>query len=362
MILKGKPVHDGFIMPAEFESHSGCYMLWPYRSDIWREAAVPAGRVFATVANLISTSERVYMGIREQDRTIAKRYLSPQITLINLAYNDAWMRDIGPTFLKNRKKRKIRAIDWNFNAWGGTMDGLYKDWKKDSLVCSKLFEKNNIDYYKPSVVLEGGAIHVDGKGTLIAVEECVLNKNRNPELNKQQMEIFFSEYLGIKKTIWLPKGVYNDETNGHVDNLCCFAPDGVVLLTWTDDESDPQFEISQQAYDILNNESDARGTALKVDKIHQPGPFYMEVKEQKGLEKGDAKNRHAGDRLAASYINFYISNASVILPVFDDFQDTQAIEKIQGHFPKRSVIPVYSREILLGGGNIHCITQQIPKV
>jgi len=360
MLLNGKPLHDGFVMPAEFEQHSGCYMLWPYRSDNWRESAVPAARVFATVANVISTSENVYMGIREQDRPIAKRYLSPQVTLINLAYNDAWMRDIGPTFLKNRKSSKIRAIDWEFNAWGGKDEGLYKDWQEDSGVCKKIFEVNNADYYQPSVVLEGGAIHVDGKGTLIGVEECLLNKNRNPSMTKQDMAVIFSDYLGIKKTIWLPKGVYNDETDGHVDNLCCFTPDGVVLLTWTDDQSDPQYEISHRAFEILKKETDATGKSLQVDRIHQPHPIYMREDEQNGLDQGDGKIRRSGDRLAASYVNFYISNRAVVLPVFDDPQDGPAIEKIQKHFPGRAVIPVYSREILLGGGNIHCITQQIP--
>lgn len=364
-----KPLEDGFIMPAEFEHHSGCLMLWPYRKDNWREQAIPAAITFATVANLISTSEQVFMGIHHESVELAQRLLSPRVQLLDLAYNDSWMRDIGPTFIKNRSINQIRAIDWDFNAWGGEKGGLYQNWQKDAKLCEQLLDdlsftlkdsSDPISYYKPNVVLEGGAIHVDGKGTLIAVEECVLNENRNHGITKKQMESIFTEYLGIQKTIWLPLGVHNDETDGHVDNLCCFAPDSCVLLTWTDDENDPQYPISKQAYDILSHEKDAQKQPIMVEKIHQPQPLYMSEQELKGLEQGDAKKRSNSDRLVASYVNFYVSNHAVILPVFNDRKDTHAIKTIQKHFPNRDIIPVYSREILLGGGNIHCITQQIP--
>jgi len=370
MRLLSKPFEDGFIMPAEFEPHSGCLMLWPYRRDNWREQAIPAAKAFATVANLISTSEQVYVGIYKESVEIAKRLLSSHIQLIELDYNDSWMRDIGPTFVKNRSTKQIRAIDWNFNAWGGEKGGLYQDWGKDAKVCEQLLSDlsstlkkfpDPISYYKSNVVLEGGAIHVDGKGTLIAVEECVLNENRNPGMTKKQMEGIFSDYLGIRKTIWLPLGVYNDETDGHVDNLCCFTPDSYVLLSWTDDKEDPQYPISKQAYDILSHEHNAQKQPIMVEKIHQPQPLYINEKELMGLEPGDAKKRNSADRLAASYVNFYVSNHAVILPVFNDRQDRQAIKLIQKHFPNRNIIPVYSREILLGGGNVHCITQQIPE-
>jgi agmatine deiminase len=348
-------------MPAEFEPHSGCLMLWPYRSDSWRENAIPAAKTFATVANLISTSEKVFMGTRKASFGVARRFLSPAVQMIELEYNDSWMRDIGPTFIKNRQTKTLRGIDWDFNAWGGETDGLYEHWEKDSKVCQRLFDFLRADHYKPRVVLEGGAIHVDGKGTLIAVEECVLNENRNPTMTKAKMEAIFRDYLGIEKIIWIPQGVYNDETNGHVDNLCCFAPDGVVLLTWTDDTTDPQHPISQKAFEILNNEVNAQGQPIVVEKIRQPQPMFMNEKEYLGLQEGSAKKRFPGDRLTGSYINFYIANHVVILPVFDVPEDECAIDKIQSHFPERQVIPVYSREVLLGGGNIHCITQQIPQ-
>lgn len=361
MLLNSKPVDDNFIMPAEFEPHSGCLMLWPYRGDNWRDGAEPARKTFAKVANLIALSEQMYMGVREQDCERAELFLSPDVKMIELTYDDSWMRDIGPTCLKNRQTGEIRTVDWDFNAWGGETDGLYDSWDGDVQVAGKVSDVLNYDTYKPGVVLEGGAIHVDGQGTMIAVEECVLSENRNRGMTKDKMEQVFHDYLGIKKTIWIQRGVFNDETNGHVDNLCCFSNVGSVLLSWTDDRSDPQYARSAEAYEILSTSTDALGNPLKVDKLIQPDPLYIKREESAGIEKGNAVKRVEGNRLAASYVNFFIANKAVIVPTFNDKNDRAALERIQEHFPNRKVIPVYSREILLGGGNIHCITQQIPK-
>lgn len=361
MLLKSKPIEDNFVMPAEFEPHSGCLMLWPYRKDNWRDGAEPARKTFAKVANLIALSEQLYMGVREEDCERAELFLSPDTKTIELDYDDSWMRDIGPTCIKNRATGEIRMIDWDFNAWGGEIDGLYDSWERDIQVPGRLASCFNMDYYKPGVVLEGGAIHVDGQGTMIAVEECVLSENRNKGMTKENMEQIFHDYLGIKKTIWIPLGVFNDETNGHVDNLCCFSNVGKVLLTWTDDQSDPQYARSAKACEILSNVTDALGNHLKVEKISQPGPLYVKPEESAGVENGNAVERIMGNRMAGSYVNFFIANKSVIVPIFNDKNDNAALEQIQNNFPNRKVIPVYSREILLGGGNIHCITQQIPK-
>jgi len=361
MIHESKPIADGFIMPAEFEPHSGCLMLWPFRGDNWRDGAEPARKTFAKVANLIALSERLYMGAREEDIDRAELFLTPDAKTIELDYDDSWMRDIGPTCIKNRKSGEIRTVNWEFNAWGGEKDGLYDSWEKDAGVAGTVSNYLKFDQYKPGVVLEGGAVQVDGQGTLIAVEECVLSGNRNTGMTKERMEEVFRDYLGIRKTIWLPKGVFNDETNGHVDNLCCFTDVGKVLLTWTEDRNDPQYERSANAFEILSRTKDASGNSLMVEKILQPGPLYMKAEESTGVQKGHAVARVKGNRLAASYVNFYIANHAVIVPVFNDINDTAALEKIQSHFPERRIIPVYSREILLGGGNIHCITQQIPK-
>ncbi|HOJ02117.1 MAG TPA: agmatine deiminase family protein, partial [Anaerolineaceae bacterium] len=218
------------------------------------------------------------------------------------------------------------------------------------------------DSYKAPLVLEGGSIHVDGEGTLMTTRECLLNANRNPDKTQTEIEDLLADYLNIKKFIWLNRGVYNDETNGHVDNICCFTRPGVVALTWTDDKSDPQYEISQENFEILQSATDAQGRKLEIHKIHQPNPVLIIEEESQGVDAVEGTlPREAGDRMAASYINFYLCNGGAIVPTFDDEHDEPALRALQALLPERKVVGVPAREILLGGGNIHCITQQQPK-
>ena len=243
----------------------------------------------------------------------------------------------------------------------GLDGGLYFPWDQDSLVAAKVLEIERADRYRAPLVLEGGSFHVDGQGTLLTTRECLLNRNRNPHLTRKQIEALLKTYLNVHKVVWLDKGVVMDETDGHVDNLCCFVKPGEVLLTWTDDPDDPQYEISRQALAMLSAETDARGRPLIVHKIHQPDPMVVSAAECAGLDASQtAKPRRAGDHLAASYVNFYIANGGIVMPLFDDAHDRTARDLLARLFPDRKVVGVRSREILLGGGNIHCITQQIP--
>jgi agmatine deiminase len=335
-------------------------MLWPERPDTWRLDAGPAQKAFASVARAISQFEPVSMGISGRQMKTAARHLPSSVTRVKMDSNDAWMRDVGPTFVKNTTN-EVRGVDWKFNAWGGFNGGLYSPWDSDEKVAGAVLENQGLGGYRAPFILEGGAIHTDGQGTLITTEECLLNPNRNPSLSKEKIEILLKDYLSVETIIWLGKGVYMDETNGHVDNLCCFVKPGEVLLTWTDDPSDPQYEISCDALERLASAHDARGRKLVVHKIHQPGPLYMTDKESAGVEQsGQAVPREQGGRLAASYVNFYIANKGIVMPVFNDPRDAQALSLVQSLFPDRKVVALPAREILLGGGNIHCITQQQP--
>jgi agmatine deiminase len=196
---------------------------------------------------------------------------------------------------------------------------------------------------------------------VLTTEECLLNENRNPHLSREQIEEQLHSHLGTSKVIWLPRGVFLDETDGHIDNFARFAAPGVVMLTWTDDESDPQYERSAEALAILESETDAAGRPLRVVKIHQPGPLTFTAEEAAGVDSvPGSQPRVAGERLAGSYVNSYIGNGIVVLPVFDDPHDAAAVATYQELFPGRVVRPVPGREILLGGGNVHCITQQLP--
>ena len=210
-------------------------------------------------------------------------------------------------------------------------------------------------------MLEGGAIHVDGEGTVLATEECLLNPNRNPDLSREQIEAALHDYLGSREGRLARPGRLQDETDGHVDNLACFARPGLVLLTWSEDESDPQHEISRDALARLEAASDARGRPFEVVKLPSPGPLRLSAEEAAGVDSAAAsKPRRAGDRLAGSYANFYIGNERIVFPLLDERRDEQAAAILRDCFPEREVVGVPAREILLGGGNIHCITQQVP--
>jgi agmatine deiminase len=215
--------------------------------------------------------------------------------------------------------------------------------------------------YRAPFVLEGGSIHVDGEGTCITTEECLLNPNRNPGLSRDEIEDLLRAYLGVDTIIWIPRGVYGDETDGHVDNLACFSRPGRVLLTWCDDRDDPQASISRQAREILESATDARGRRLDVGLLPSPGPLSISAEEAAGVDTSEhARPRRAGDRLAGSYVNFFITTTSVVHPLLDPALDEEVGELLAHEFPDRRIHGVPGREILLGGGNIHCITQQVP--
>jgi agmatine deiminase len=347
-------------MPAEFATHDGCWIFWPERPDKWREGAKPAQRVFAQIAVTIARFERVTVATSREQFLHAREILPPSIRVIELSYNDSWTRDMGPTFVTNGRG-EIRGIHWQFNAHGGLEGGLYFPWDLDALAAQKILEIERIDRYKADLVMEGGSFHVDGEGTLLTTEECLLNPNRNPRLHKESIEERLQEYLGVEKIIWLNRGLWLDEVSGHVDNLCCFARPGVIALNWTDDRNDPQYDICQAAFDVLSNERDAKGRRFEVHKICQPQPLYMTAEESNGVDRIEGtRSCQEGDRLTASYINFYIANSAVIVPLFDDAQDEPAIAALKTLFPEREVIGIRAREVVLGGGGIHCMTQQQP--
>jgi agmatine deiminase len=359
-VLATTPRQDGFRMPAEWEPHVGCWMLWPERSDNWRSGAKPAQHAFAAVAAAIAQGEPVTVCASPAQYLIAREMLDPSVRLVEMTSNDSWIRDCGPTFVVN-DAGQVRGIDWKFNAWGGLAGGLYFPWDQDDLVGEKVIELERDDRYAPDFVLEGGSIDVDGQGTLLTTEECLLNPNRNPDKSRAEIEQSLRDYLNLEKILWLEKGVYLDETSGHTDNFCRFVAPGEVVLTWTEDRSDPQYAISAGALERLQKMTDARGRSLKVHKLIAPKPILITAEEAAGVDKvAGTLPRQAGNRLAASYVNFYIANEVIVMPRFDDPADGPAQEALARLFPTRRIVTVPGREILLGGGNIHCITQQEP--
>jgi agmatine deiminase len=360
--LASTPAADGYRMPGEFEAHSGCWMAWPERPDNWRLGAKPAQDAYVNVAEAINAAEPVTMAASDAEFEHCRAALSPSVRVVEISTDDAWMRDMGPTFVADAGGG-LRGVDWRFNAWGGLEGGLYSRWDRDERVAQKVLEIEGADCYRAPIVLEGGSIHVDGQGTLITTEECLLNTNRNPGLTRQQIEHVLYDYLAAESVIWLGPGLDNDETDGHVDNLACFVEPGVVLLTWSDDESDPTHAISRDALHRLESATDARGSSLEVIKIPSPGPLVISEEEAKGvIPAAGSRPRRAGDRMAASYVNFYLGTRRIVFPLLDERFDDAAAEVFSSCFPDRQIVGVAAREILLGGGGIHCITQQVPAV
>lgn len=368
MIYKTSPKADGFRMPGEYEKHKGTLMIWPVRPGSWPYNGKEAKQVFSKIAKEIAKHEKLYMLADANHVKEAENMLGADgetIIVLEIPTNDSWARDVGPTCVVKGKlsdEYSVRGIDWAFNAWGGDFDGLYQDYDEDNKAASRFCKTQDMDYYDAQdFVLEGGSIHSDGEGTIIVTESCLLSKGRNPKLSKTEITEKLIQMLGAKKVIWLPYGIYNDETNEHVDNVCAFAAPGEVVLAWTDKTDDPQYAMSMADLKVLEEETDAEGRHFNVHKMYIPDePVCIKEDELKGYEFADGEDfRTVGERLAASYVNFYIANETVLVPQFGDKNDEEAVKLLEKLFPDREVVPIYARAIIVGGGNIHCITQQI---
>ena len=406
MIPSKNPSADGFYMPAEFSEHDGTIIIWPVRPGSWGVNPENAQKAFSSVIKNIAITEKVIVIAEPGSKVAVEEALRRNITssisaepvtessssaknastdgnslpvregsetgnilknisVLEIPTDDSWARDTAPTFITNG--RKVRGVSWQFNAWGGEFDGLYAHWDKDNALAEKLCNRLDIPYYDfGDFVLEGGSIHTDGEGTLITTESCLLSKGRNPSLTREDIEDRLKKALGIKKVLWLPRGIYNDETNEHVDNVCAFIAPGEVVLAWTDNENDPQYELSRKDLEYLENVTDAKGRKIKVHKLPIPDhPILIDESElsEYSFEEGE-DTREIGERLAASYVNFYFAGSSLLVPSFggeNTESDKRAISILKALLPDKRVIGIDALAILLGGGNIHCITQQIPK-
>lgn len=367
-LLSTLPAADGFAMPAEFAPHRATVLIWPVRPGSWGRDPSAAQKAFLDVIREIAKGEDVYLLAGAGGLAAAQAAAAdiPRVTVFEIESDDAWARDVGPTFVTDG--RTLRGVSWKFNAWGGEVDGLYASWDKDDAVAAALCGKLGLDCYGAGdFVLEGGSIHVDGEGTLLTTEACLLSAGRNPQLSREEIERKLADYLGIRKVLWLPRGIYQDETNEHVDNVCAFTAPGEVVLAWTDDPDDPQYPLSKACLDYLQTVTDAAGRRLKVRLLPIPDhPILCTEADCAAYDFAPGEDmRQPGDRLAGSYANFYIANSAVLVPQFggeNDASDARALGILREAFPGKRVVGIAARAILLGGGNIHCITQQVPEV
>ncbi len=378
--LHTTPDKDGFFMPAEFAEHEGTLMIYPTRPGSWGKDRSGALNSFGRIYTEIMKREKLFLAASSDFYDEACEFLESLFPATGLSRfefdmrkeviaidsDDAWARDVGPTFVVDGDG-SVRGINWSFNAWGGEYDGLYATWDKDDALAGKFLTHLDCDYYDAApFVLEGGSIHSDGEGTVMVTESCLLSKGRNPSLSKDEIEDRLKTYLGAKKILWLPRGIYNDETNEHVDNVCAFVAPGEVVLAWTDDRNNPQYELSFASYEYLKSQKDAKGREIVIHKLPIPEkPILITEKDLGNYEFEEGEDfREVGERLAASYVNYYYINGAVLLPMFggaNESSDMRALEILRKLCPGREVIGIPARDILLGGGNIHCITQQVPR-
>ena len=365
-LQNSKEIPAGIRFPGEFEPHEGTLMVWPERPGSWGKDSSGAERAFTDIIEALLEVEKVWLVVSPKAAPAVRERFAGQerLTIIEAETDDSWARDIGPTFVFSKEGRL--AVNWSFNAWGGEVDGLYASWEKDDRLARTFAAAigNEVLDAAP-FVLEGGSIHTDGEGTLMVTESCLLSAGRNPSLTKAEIEERLKTYLGVAKVLWLPRGIYMDETNEHVDNVAAFIKPGEVVLAWTDNREDPQYELSAQDLAYLEGETDAKGRKIKVRKLPIPDvPVCCSARDIDNyvFEPGEDA-REAGERLAASYLNFYFANGIALVPQFggeNAESDARAVKILAELCPERRIVPISARDILLGGGNIHCITQQVP--
>lgn len=337
------PSKMNYRMPGEWAKRGGTFMAWPVQSALcWPDNYQEVSRGYAQVAKAIAQFEPVTMLVNEADEKIAQELCGPTVRTLILEHNDGWLRDNGPTFLLN-DQGDLAGVNWQFNAWGGK----YEPWDLDDQVAPKLLKHLGVPCFAAPFVLEGGSIHVDGEGTLLTTEECLLNEKRNPHLSKEQLEDHLKEYLNVDKIIWLKKGLDGDETDGHIDNVACFAKPGAIILQTCSDHMDANYGIIQENLAILKNTTDAKGRKLDIIEIPQPPRIDYQDK-----------------RLTLSYLNFYLTEGGIVLPVFGGVcsnADEETEKILANTFPERRIVKVDGMALIKEGGNVHCITQQMPK-
>lgn len=352
-LQKDAPALDGFTMPAEWERHEGTWLSWPKDKVTFPGQALGAVEdVYIKAMKSLLKGEKVFLLVDDESHEgyVKERLRSSGVGMRDVSFHriksvDVWIRDYGPTFIKNRQTGETAAVKWRFNAWGGK----YKPLKQDDRAGLLAAEHSRVRVFRPGIVMEGGAIESNGEGTILTTEQCLLNKNRNPRLTKGQVEDYLKGYLGAHTIIWLKDGIEGDDTDGHVDDIARFAGKNRVLCAFESDGKDRQnHRALLHNYRLLKKAKTSGGERLEVIRLPMPEPAVF------------PKRPFAGPRLPLSYANFYIGNSCVIVPVFGCRADEEALSIIGGCFPDREIVPVYSVPFVYGAGAIHCATQQQP--
>lgn len=347
------PKSLGFRMPAEWEKQEALWISWPHNLDTWPDAmlhevensyiefvkAIHTGQKVKILVNNLESETKIKKNLEENNINLS------QIIFCQIQNKDAWIRDYGPTFVVNYKTKQKAMIKWAFNAWGNK----YTDLLPDDSIPFEMNKTMKLPIFEPGTTLEPGSIDVNGTGTLLTTEQCLLNKNRNPYLTKQQIEGYLKDYLNVSNILWLKEGIVGDDTDGHIDDIARFVGQNTVLCSFEENKNDENYEILNENYQLLTKMKDEKGDKLDVIKLPMPGFVgFKDGKEDK--------------RLPASYANFYIGNNAVAVPIFEDKNDEKALNVLKKSFPDKKVVGINCRSMVYGLGTLHCGSQQEPKI
>jgi agmatine deiminase len=332
-------------MPAEWEPHQATWLSWPHNTETWPVRLEPTQRAYARMVAALARSETVHINVNDAAMeaharaVLAEAGAHGDIRFHHIPTNDAWCRDHGAIFTRGADVPRLRALNWGYNAWGGK----YPPYDLDDAVPPQMARALGVPCVAGGMILEGGSIEVNGDGLLLTSEACLLNPNRNPHLSRAEIEQRLCAMLGVQRVLWLADGIVGDDTDGHVDDMTRFVAPDTVLTVVEDDPADANYAPLRENLERLRAMRDQHGRPLRVLTLPMPSAQY-----------------HEGERLPASYANFYIANSVVLLPTFADPRDEQARAVLAQCFPGREVVGIDCRDIILGLGALHCLTQQVP--
>jgi agmatine deiminase len=348
-ILKATPKELGYYFPAEFAKHEATWLSWPHKEASWPGKIDTIYPYYAEFIKTIAKGEKVCINIaNETMKSFAMQHLEKagvnmaQIEFYFHPTNDAWCRDHGPAFLinPNAEQKKV-IVDWGYNAWGDK----YPPYDLDDVIPTLIGKEKNIPVFHPGIVMEGGSVEFNGKGTLLTSTACLLNPNRNPHLNQAQIEKFLCDYYGVDQILWVDEGIIGDDTDGHIDDTVRFINEDTVLTVIEENKSDENYDLLQTNLKQLKSMRLLNGKQLNIVELPMPDPIIYE-----------------DQRLPASYANFYISNYAVIVPTFRSKKDDLALQIIRDCFQDREVVGIDSTDIIWGLGSFHCLSQQEPAI
>ncbi|HEX2450670.1 MAG TPA: agmatine deiminase family protein [Gemmatimonadales bacterium] len=346
--MRHTPAELGYRMPAEWEPHRGTWLSWPHKEESWPGKFGPVPGIFARMVGELAEGEEVHINVvgPAMEHDVRQLLAHAGVAAGNVFFhhhptNDAWCRDHGPIFIERmvRGAREQAIVDWGYNAWGGK----YPPWDLDDVVPTRIARELDLPVFAPGIVMEGGSIEVNGRGTLLTTEACLLNPNRNPHLSRREIERSLHDYLGVVNLLWLGDGIEGDDTDGHVDDLTRFVDEQTVVTVVENDSADANYAPLQDNLDRLARMSDQDGRPLRIETLPMPPPLY-----------------HDGQRLPASYANFYVGNRVVLLPGYHPETDAIACDTLQRLFPGRRVVTIDCTDLVWGLGAFHCVTQQWP--